>query len=102
MPDFALLPPEINSGRMYAGPGAGPLLAAAGGWDAVAAELESAAVGYSSVIAGLTGQVGGGPASMAMAAAVTPFVEWLSATGAATGRTAVNAYAAAAAYEAAF
>src|ERR1700744_39396 len=94
MPDFALLPPEINSGRMYAGPGAGPLLAAAGWWDAVAAELESAAVGYSSVIAGLTGQVWWGPTSMAMAAAVTPFVEWLSATGGATGRGAVHAYGA--------
>ncbi|HYB38615.1 MAG TPA: hypothetical protein VEF72_24745, partial [Mycobacterium sp.] len=22
--DFAMLPPEINSGRMYAGPGSGP------------------------------------------------------------------------------
>ncbi len=31
--DFAILPPEINSGRMYAGPGAGPMLAAAAAWD---------------------------------------------------------------------
>ncbi|MCA4765380.1 PPE domain-containing protein, partial [Mycobacterium avium subsp. hominissuis] len=27
--DFGALPPEINSGRMYAGPGSGPLMAAA-------------------------------------------------------------------------
>ncbi|PBJ29320.1 PPE domain-containing protein, partial [Mycobacterium avium] len=26
--DFGALPPEINSGRMYAGPGSGPLMAA--------------------------------------------------------------------------
>ena len=31
--DFAILPPEINSGRMYAGPGSGPMLAAAAAWD---------------------------------------------------------------------
>ena len=31
--DFGALPPEINSGRMYSGPGSGPMLAAAAGWD---------------------------------------------------------------------
>lgn len=29
--DFWSLPPEVNSGLMYAGPGSGPLLAAATG-----------------------------------------------------------------------
>ena len=28
MLDFGALPPEINSGRMYVGPGSGPMLAA--------------------------------------------------------------------------
>jgi PPE-repeat protein len=102
MRDFALLPPEVNSGLMYTGPGAGPMLTAAASWHALAAELESTAVGYSLVIAGLTGQVWSGPAAMAMAAAVTPYVGWLSATGAAALDTGVQAYAAAAAYEAAF
>jgi PPE-repeat protein len=31
--DFGALPPEINSGRMYAGPGAGPMMAAATAWN---------------------------------------------------------------------
>ncbi|KAA8939219.1 PPE domain-containing protein, partial [Mycobacterium sp.] len=30
--DFAALPPEVNSARMYAGAGAGPLMAAATAW----------------------------------------------------------------------
>ena len=34
--DFAMLPPEVNSGRMYAGPGSGPMLAAAAAWDGLA------------------------------------------------------------------
>ena len=39
MLDYGALPPEINSGRMYTGPGSGPLMAAASAWDSVAAEL---------------------------------------------------------------
>ncbi len=48
--DFAARPPEINSGLMYAGPGSGPLLAAAAAWDRVSAEAGVAASGYQSVI----------------------------------------------------
>jgi PPE-repeat protein len=100
--DFGLLPPEVNSGLMYAGPGSGPLLAAGAAWDAVAAELESSAAGYSSQIADLTGLAWFGPSSMAMSGAAAPYVAWLQAAAAQAGQTAVQAYAAAAAYEAAF
>jgi PPE-repeat protein len=99
--DFALLPPEVNSGLMYAGPGPGPMLAAAAGWHAVGAELESTASGYSSELAGLTG-TWFGPSSVTMAAAVTPYVAWLHASAAQAVQTGTQAYAAAAAYEAAF
>lgn len=100
--DFGLLPPEVNSGLMYMGPGAGPMLAAAAGWDAVAAELESTASGYSSAVAGLSGQAWFGPSSMSMAAAAAPYAAWLQASAAQAGQTAVQAYTAVAAYEAAF
>ncbi|ORV45128.1 hypothetical protein AWC02_14560 [Mycolicibacter engbaekii] len=100
--DFALLPPEINSGRMYTGPGAGPMLAAAAAWDAVAAELETAATGYSGTISALLGQAWAGPASAAMAGAAAPYVAWLQAGAANAEQTAIQAKAVVAAYEAAF
>ena len=52
--DFGALPPEVNSARMYAGPGAGPMLAAVVAWDHLAANLHSAAAFYHSVVTGLT------------------------------------------------
>jgi PPE-repeat protein len=100
--DYGLLMPEINSGRMYSGPGAGPMLAAAASWDAIAAQLESAASGYFSEVSGLAGQLWFGPSSMRMAAAAAPYIAWLHASAAQAAQTSAQAYAAAAAYEAAF
>jgi PPE-repeat protein len=100
--DFAILPPEINSGRMYAGPGSGPMLAAAAAWDGLAAELQSTAASYASVISGLTAGPWLGPASASMVAAAGPYAAWMSATGAQAEQTANQATSAAAAYEVAF
>ncbi|MEE6135398.1 PPE family protein [Mycobacterium sp. 050128] len=99
--DFALQPPEVNSGLMYTGPGAGPMLAAAAGWDAVAAQLELAASGCTAQVAELTGRWLG-PSSLMMAGAAAHQVGWLHATAAQAAKTAAQAYAAAAAYEAAY
>lgn len=100
--DFGVLPPEINSGRMYAGPGPAPLLAAASAWDGIATELHSTAASYGSVISGLTAGPWTGPAATSMSAAAAPYVTWLTATGAQAEQTANQARAAAVAYEAAF
>jgi len=100
--DFAMLPPEINSGRMYAGPGAGTMLAAASAWDGLATELYSTAASYGSVISELTAGSWLGPSSVSMAAAAAPYVAWLSSTAAQAELSATQAKAAAAAYEAAF
>ena len=100
--DFAALPPEVNSGRMYLGAGSGPLLAAAAAWDDLAAELQSAAASYGSTVQGLTSGQWTGPSSIAAAAAATPYVSWMSATGARAERAATAAKIAAGAYEAAF
>jgi PPE-repeat protein len=100
--DFGLLPPEINSGRMYAGPGPGAILAAAVAWDGLADELYSAASAYGSVVSGLTSAAWQGPASASMVAAVTPYVGWMSETAAEAEHTASQLRAAAAGFEAAF
>lgn len=102
MLDFGLLPPEINSGRMYSGPGPGPLLAAAEAWDGLASDLGFASAGYGSTLSELTSGSWIGPTSSAMMAAVTPYVNWLSTTAAQAEETANQARAAVAAYEAAF
>jgi PPE-repeat protein len=100
--DFGLLPPEVNSGRMYMGPGPGPLLAAAEAWDALASELGFASAGYGSAVTELTSGPWVGPTSSTMLAAATPYVSWLSATAAQAQETANQARAAAAAYETAY
>jgi PPE-repeat protein len=100
--DYGALPPEINSARMYSGPGSPPMLAAAAAWDGLAAELSSTASSYQSVIERLAGEGWLGPASASMAAAVTPYLTWMSLTGAQAEHAAAQASSAAAAYEAAF
>jgi PPE-repeat protein len=80
--DFGALPPEINSGRMYFGPGSGPMMAAAAGWDELAAELDLAATGYAAVISELSSSPWVGPASLSMAASATPYIAWLGAAAA--------------------
>ncbi|BBZ12483.1 hypothetical protein MBRA_26780 [Mycobacterium branderi] len=102
MLDFGLLPPEVNSARMYAGAGPGSMLAAAAGWDGLATELHSGATSYQSVVTGLVTGPWQGPASAAMGAAAAPYVAWLSATAAQCEQVANQARAAVSAYEAAF
>jgi PPE-repeat protein len=100
--DYGLLPPEINSGRMYAGPGSAPMLAAATAWDELGAELGTASSGYGSVISELTSAAWVGPSSSSMVAAVVPYVTWLGAAASLAEETASQARSAAAAFDAAF
>lgn len=97
--DFGSLPPEINSARMYAGPGSGPMLAAAAAWDGLAAELLTTTAGYQSVTTELTSGPWLGPAAAAMMRAIAPYVAWLQATADQAEQAATQARAAAGAYE---
>ncbi len=99
--DFGALPPEVNSGRIYAGPGSAPLLAASTAWSALASELQTTSASYASTISELASSWQG-PSSQSAAAAAAPYTEWLSSTAAQAEQTAAQAQAAAAAYEAAF
>ncbi|MEB3023722.1 PPE family protein [[Mycobacterium] crassicus] len=100
--DFGALPPEVNSARMYAGPGTGSLLAAAGSWRGLAAELGAVAAAYQAVIADLTGQVWFGPASASMAGAATPYADWLGSTATLADQTANRLMVAVGDFEQAF
>lgn len=99
--DYGVLPPEINSGRMYSGPGSGSMLTAASAWENLAAELHTTAATYDSVTSGLATGPWTGPAATAMAAAATPYVTWLRGTGTQAEQTARQAAAAAEAYSSA-
>ena len=77
--DFGALPPEVNSARMYLGPGPATLLAASAGWESLGAELQSTAMGYQSAISVLTDESWTGPSSMSMQAAVTNQTECTAA-----------------------
>src|SRR5271157_4517907 len=56
--NFLILPPEINSARVYLGAGPGPMLEAAAAWEGLAGELGSAAGSFGSVTSGLAGAAG--------------------------------------------
>jgi PPE-repeat protein len=97
--DLGLLPPEVSSALIYAGPGSSSLMAAASAWNGLAAELNSAALGYDKVVTSLASEEWLGPASASMAAAVQPYVDWMTATAAQAEEAAAQAQSAAAAYE---
>jgi PPE-repeat protein len=99
---FMMFPPEINSSLMYSGAGSGPLMAAASAWSELAADLETTAASYQTVIAQLTGTTWLGPSSARMAAAAAPFVAWLESSSAQAAQTSAQAMLAAASYEGAF
>jgi PPE-repeat protein len=99
--DYLALPPEINSARIYAGPGAAPLMAASAAWSSLAAELGQAAASYSGTVMGLDA-AWMGPSSIAMTAGALSYVQWLTMSAGHAAETAMQAQVAAAAYEAAW
>ncbi|HEX4391404.1 MAG TPA: PPE domain-containing protein [Mycobacterium sp.] len=98
MDDAAVLPPEIISGLLYAGPGASSMIAAAEAWRQVAAETETAAEEYDATLCTLA-EEWQGPAVAAMLAAADPYARWLHTTANQANDIAARARAAAAAFQ---
>jgi PPE-repeat protein len=89
--DFGARPPEINSGRIYSGPGSGSMMAVATTWDRLATMLYDVAAQYRSATA-----------KLAHGCHATNYLPWLTATAAQARQMATQAHAAAGAYESAF
>lgn len=102
MIDFGCLPPEINSGRMYVGGGAEPLLAAAAAWQALAAGLMAAGGAMAGTTGALVGGAWQGPSSAMMGISHTQFIAWVLTTAATAEKAAAAAMGAVDAYGTAF
>ncbi|SOX54091.1 PPE family protein [Mycobacterium ahvazicum] len=100
--DFGALPPEVTSARLYGGAGATSLITAASAWNSLAAELNSAAMGYQNVITQLSSEEWLGPASAKAVQALNPYVTWVKTTAAQAEHASQQLSAASAAFETAF
>ncbi|BCI92828.1 hypothetical protein NIIDMKKI_80340 [Mycobacterium kansasii] len=89
--NFSVLPPEVNSARIFAGAGTAPMLTAAVAWDRLADELAAAASSFGSVTTTLAGQSWQGPAAAAMAAVATPYTARLATAAALAAQAAGQA-----------
>jgi PPE-repeat protein len=99
--DFGARPPEINSARMYSGPGSESMLTAAAAWDGLAAGLYDVAESCRSTTSTLAGGWQG-TAAIAMTQATAPYIGWLTAAATKAEQTATLAQTAASAYGSAF
>lgn len=96
--DFGALPPEINSGLMYSGPGSGSLLEAASAWDGLATDLTSSASEYLSVVDSLK-SLYFGPSADAMFDSASKYQTWMTETAEMASVSARAVTAAASAYQ---
>jgi len=99
---FSLFPPEINSALMFSGAGSGPLLEASTAWNGLAADLESTATQYQTLVTNLVTGSWLGPSSAQMASATAPYIAWLQGSAATAAQTGAQAQVAAAAYQTAY
>ncbi|EKF25898.1 PPE family protein [Mycolicibacterium hassiacum DSM 44199] len=91
------MPPEVNTGRLMAGPGPAPMLQAAAGWEALAIFLETQADELAASIVSLTSLWSGAASERAVVAA-GQLVAWLRTVSAQAHKRAAQATAQANSY----
>ncbi len=91
------MPPELNTARLMAGAGPAPMLAAAIGWEALAAALDAQALELTARLSSLGEAWTGGSSDKAIAAA-KPMVTWLQTASTQAKTRAMQATAQAASY----
>ncbi|OBI91370.1 PPE family protein [Mycobacterium asiaticum] len=97
--DFGALPPEINSARMYSGPGAASMLAAAAAWEATAENLYAGAASCNDILSALTTVVWRSDAALAMMTTAGTYLAWMTNTAAQAQHAAAQLHMAATVFE---
>lgn len=94
---YGALPPEVNTARLMAGAGVGPMYQAAAGWEALAISLETQADELAGSLSALSGAWQGSGSERAVSATM-PMVTWLHTTAMQAQKRAMQALAQASSY----
>ncbi|MBS9534552.1 PPE family protein [Mycobacterium sp. M1] len=97
-PAWMAFPPETHSTLLSAGPGPGPLLAAAAAWNQLSAEYTATAAELTALLDTVSAGVWDGSAAARYLAAHTPYLAWLTQAALDTAGVAAGHHSSAAAF----